>query len=168
MCTILLIVCVLTYLAYKLQSAMSRTEYQLIQETEENKFAASFQWSNKDGFAAAAAVTNFDASGEDIEDPTIGTIKFVIKSWSPDYSGIRFKELKQRPCTEADFDGRGDFWPLQSKFLGYKVYYPKVKCIDEPYHITGYYDADAAENLMVVFDRCNPEERSDCKGEEEY
>ena len=79
---------------------------------EENKFDYSFEWGSKDGFAVAGAVTSFDASGESVEDPTIGTVKFVIKSWSPDFEGLRFQELQQRPCTVADFDGRGDFWPL--------------------------------------------------------
>ena len=40
-------------------------------------------------------------------------------------------------------------------------------CIDEDYEIYGDYDAIIANNLMVVFDRCNTAESSRCATEEE-
>ena len=40
-------------------------------------------------------------------------------------------------------------------------------CIDEDYEIYGDYDAIVAKNLMVVFERCNMAESSQCVTEEE-
>ena len=41
-------------------------------------------------------------------------------------------------------------------------------CIDEDYEIYGDYDGMKASNLMVVFDRCNVAESSQCATEEEF
>ena len=40
-------------------------------------------------------------------------------------------------------------------------------CIDEDYEIYGDYDATTANNLMIVFDRCNIAESSQCATEED-
>ena len=40
-----------------------------------------------------------------------------------------------------------------------------MKCIDEPYTISGHYDSKTASNLMVVYEKCNPEKRK-CKSKE--
>ena len=37
------------------------------------------------------------------EDPEIGELKFVIKSWDDVNSILQFRELKQRKCTPEDF-----------------------------------------------------------------
>ena len=42
----------------------------------------------------------------------------------------------------------------------------KMKCIDDPYEISGDYNSDVAANLQIVFDRCDPEARK-CKSKEE-
>ena len=37
------------------------------------------------------------------EDPEIGELKFVVKSWDVGNTNLRFRELKQRKCTPKDF-----------------------------------------------------------------
>ena len=40
-----------------------------------------------------------------------------------------------------------------------------LRCIDEPFEISGSYDTFTAQNLMVVYEVCNPESRK-CKSQE--
>ena len=55
---------------------------------------------------------------------------------------------------------------MQSKFFktdsdsmkDLKIYGPKMKCIDDDsMSIFGHYDSSSANNLMIVFEKCNPE-----------
>ena len=56
-------------------------DYTLEKAYEENYFPSDEEFSQKDGFYIAAALTTYDGSPESIEDPTIGTLKMYIKSW---------------------------------------------------------------------------------------
>ena len=55
-----------------------------------------------------------------LDDPEVGTLKFVMKTWKSSTSMPEFIELKQRTCTQEDFDTetRGDkrsrygFYPM--------------------------------------------------------
>lgn len=40
-----------------------------------------------------------------------------------------------------------------------------MKCIDEPYEIYGDFNTRTAASLMIVFEKCDPEQRS-CKDNE--
>ena len=40
-------------------------------------------------------------------------------------------------------------------------------CIDEELEIFGEFDSNQAQNLMIVFDKCDPEKRDKCKSEAE-
>ena len=80
----------------------------------------TFKFGLDDGFKVAAAITAFDGDFSVTEDPTVGEIKFYLKQWTDDTSlGLWFTELKQRPCTEADFEGDDAFWPLHEKYAAY-------------------------------------------------
>ena len=67
-----------------------------------------------------------DASLNVVEDPEIGQLKFVMKTWKSSTSAPQFIELKQRQCTEDDFDtdSRGDrrsrygFFPMNEDTKG--------------------------------------------------
>ena len=48
----------------------------------------------------------------------------------------------------------------------FKIFNQKMKCTDEKYQIWGDYNSDDGQNLMVVFERCNPKNRDDCESEE--
>ena len=57
----------------------------------------------------AAAISGYDSKTDPIEDPEIGTIKLMFKSW--DVANIdadetlRFEEIPTRPCKREDFTG---------------------------------------------------------------
>ena len=110
--SIILWVLIIIYSLVNFITLVERSEYQLIQELYEFKFDQTFQFGEDDGFAVAAAITNFDGSELDIEDATYGVLKFVRKSWGTELNGTTFEELDTRKCTEADFNGEGTFWPL--------------------------------------------------------
>ena len=49
-----------------------------------------------------------------------------------------------------------------------KTYGPKMKCMNDPdFALHGNFNTDTAQNLMVVFEKCDRELRYDCKSEEE-
>lgn len=114
----------------------------------------------------AAAVTAY-GDYSDNEDPSIGTLEFYIKGWLDDGSPIKFTKLKTRPCTLEEFSFQSDkvkrdtpFWQIHVKSDSYKDYIPSMKCIDEDYELYGEFETNVAHNLMVVFERCDPEQRT--------
>ena len=131
----------------------------------------------------AAAVTNFDGNQEEIEDPEIGEVKFYLKQWGidDDSPSISFKEVKSRPCEEKDFnpgtrllseseseaESESSFFPVDLFSLkDMNNYSSKMKCLDSTNstEIFGSYNTDKASNFMIVFEKCNREERK-CKSE---
>ena len=100
-----------------------------------------------------------------------------MKTWGSDGSGIMsFIELKQRPCVEEDFkvdEATGvssyGFFDLHETTKMWTTFHESFKCIDEPYDVYGDYNSNAAGNLMVVFDKCDPAKQEDgfCKSEKE-
>ena len=69
-----------------------------------------------------------------------------------------------------DFEGSKEdshFFPTSSvSEYDVQTYGPKMKCIREDYQILGNFNTNMASNLMVVFEKCDPTQRS-CKSEEE-
>ena len=43
-----------------------------------------------------------------------------------------------------------------------------MKCIDEDFSVFGDFNTNIANNLMVVFDRCDPKKRTDCVSDDEF
>ena len=41
-----------------------------------------------------------------------------------------------------------------------------LKCVDEPYENFGHFDTEIASNLLIKFDKCDPEVQK-CKSQEE-
>ena len=61
-----------------------------------------FSMSNKDGgFVVAAA---FVGGSELTPDPEIGELKFILKNWGSSTDDLDFRTLKERSCTEQDFE----------------------------------------------------------------
>ena len=75
-------------------------------QIHENEYETNTTFGYADGFMVAAAVTAFDGSSVDIQDPEVGEVKFYLKSWDVDdvNYGLKFTELKSRLCTRDDFD----------------------------------------------------------------
>lgn len=74
---------------------------------EEHFYPVSEQFTLDMGFYIAAAVTSFDGDHSPIEDPTIATLKFELKTWdiSDNEKGeFKFRELKTKMCEESDFN----------------------------------------------------------------
>ena len=88
---------------------------------EENFYSANETFSVEKGFYLSAAVTKYNGDSSSIEDPTIATLKFYMKSWDiydPSTSGgLEWTEVKTKNCTANDFndiDGsntRSKFYP---------------------------------------------------------
>ena len=67
----------------------------------------------------AAAITAYDGNKEPIEDPEIGTVKLIYKSWdvAADDSGLNFVEVPTRLCTREDFTFSGEESTISSRFF---------------------------------------------------
>ena len=57
-----------------------------MQEVREYEYDHTFEFGFDNGFKVAAAITAFDSNYTETEDPTVGEIKFYLKSWSLDES----------------------------------------------------------------------------------
>ena len=78
-------------------------DYRVQVRDQEYYFEAKEPFGTDDSFYFAAAITSFDRSPLDIMDPTIGSLRFVAKSWntnseSDEEQQLQFKEIKQRNC----------------------------------------------------------------------
>ena len=75
----------------------------------ENFYDMGDSFGSRNGFMVAAGVSDYSSNTEYIEDPEIGTIKLIKKSWdSTDLNGsgaLKFEEIPTRPCTLNDFFG---------------------------------------------------------------
>ena len=93
----------------------------------------------------------------------IGALKFYRKTWSPG-SSTDFYEIPTRPCTRADFDWGEDtdnsealFFEAEKSIMDLENHWRDMICpfdVDEMYG-SGNYDASEAENVMVVFEKCD-------------
>ena len=119
----------------------------------------------------AAGLTAFDGQEESIEDESVGTVKFYLKSWIDESSPVKFTELESRQCSERDFARDADsvegLYPLRAKMTNLKTYSKAMKCLVEPYELWGDYNSDVTQNLMIVFEKCanSPPESEDTESE---
>ena len=139
----------------------------------ENYFTINQAFGTADGFQIGAAVTAYDGDSSSIEDPTIGTLEFYIKEYGVSNNNVTFlQRLSTKPCELNTVDGTNldsSFYPtpqdLEKDLL---TYGPKMKCWnEESLDLFGNFDNSAAKNLLVAFEKCDPEKRNDCKSEEE-
>ena len=139
-------------------------------QTHENMYATNTTFGYSDGFMVAAAVTAFDGSSVDIQDPEVGEVKFYLKNWDVDevnYS-LKFTQLKSRICNRDDLNygnssDESPFFPIsqynQVELAQYGA--GKMRCLDEVENLKlwGDYDTSKASNLMVVFEKCDIKKR---------
>ena len=123
------------------------------------------------------ALIEWDHKGTKIEDPSIGTVKFIMKHYGG-IEGDTFLELESHFCKEKDLpDTQGsnkesNFYNLsENSEPNLLEYGPRFKCLTNPERdlkMFGNYDTSIAANLMVVFDKCNNKTSSvPCKSKEE-
>ena len=118
-------------------------------ETQNDFFDESFTVRPAGGFNIAARVVKYGTFGE-IEDPSIGTVEFYIKSWGNDSAPLKFDKLKTRPCSVSDFQGEEGassesmFYPMHFKSKTFKKYIPDLKCVDEDIEIYGDFNTNIA------------------------
>ena len=126
-------------------------------------------------------ITGYDGSPVDVIDPTIGEIKFYLKTWDsddPELTGTRFEPLEHKMCDTSTFNDENNSNP-SSKFYqllstvanDLRIYGHKMRCLtpeaEKRLNLHGDYDTGKAANLMVVFEKCNPENgKYECQGEE--
>ena len=116
----------------------------------------------------AGAITTADASTEIETDPSIGELKYYLKSWgNPEDQGtVRYTELRTRQCTMADFNDdqnsnpESGFYQLADGYIkDVQTYMRKMLCIideDKPLlRIHGNWNTANLANLMVVFELCD-------------
>ena len=139
----------------------------------ENYFTTNSTFGTADEFQIGAAVTAYDGNKSSIEDVTIGTLEFYIKEFGTEANpGLNFRKVENKPCEFNNVDGTNldsSFYPtLPNSENDILTYGPKMKCINEEgFDLFGNYDTAAAKNLLVTFDKCDPEKRNDCKSEQE-
>ena len=94
-----------SYASYKTIVLNKMEDYKINLATHEFHFGSDSTFSQIDGFQVAAAVTNYDGVSEDIEDTSIGVVKFYLKQWGLNGQvGVSFIEILTRPCQREDFN----------------------------------------------------------------
>ena len=92
-CTLILAIIICVFATIKVITLFNRSDFNVMSETHDYYFDETFQFSSKEGFRVAATVV---APGDtDLKlDPSIGTLKFYLKTWSEqDDETLSFYEL---------------------------------------------------------------------------
>ena len=166
-CSLFIYGVLLSYTINRSFALFNRNDYNILREVQNDYFNEDFEVTTAFGFRVAAAITNLgDAKG--VEDPSIGTLEFYIKSWVND-GPVTLTKLKTRFCREDEFkfsserdddhdngDLEDNFYPIHQKSESFRQYMPNLKCIDEDYNLYGTYNTNISSNLMIVFERCDP------------
>ena len=79
--TILTISIILPYVVWKVTIMVSMTDYKLQIQDFENYYSLDRTFGMEQNFMIAGAITTADTSNEIETDPSIGELKFYIKSW---------------------------------------------------------------------------------------
>ena len=151
---------------------MNREDYNAVTTHIESYFSVEETFGLEEGFNVGAAITSYDGDSRIIEDPTIGTMEFILKEYGPGIKGIKFTTLPNKPCVLNNVNGtvsESDFYPLDKDYEGETITYgPKLKCMNvDKLELLGNYDTAEAKTLMVAFVKCDSKLRNDCKTEEE-
>ena len=117
--SVLTFIIVIAYAGYKFTDLLGYNDYSVMKFELENFYDMRDAFGSENGFLLAAGVTDYSSNEESIEDPEIGTIKLIKKTWdSTDLDGegaLLFEEIPTRPCTSEDFFEESDtsFYPTK-------------------------------------------------------
>lgn len=155
---------VLSYALTEFIIVWNRTSYTILEQSDENSLTyEKFSFGRKNGFAIAAAVVG---STVDDLDPEVGQLKFIMKSWTTSTEELKFIDIPSRPCQRNDFIGSSEvegetsaygFHPMDeatTTIVLESSYH--LRCIEDQYEIKGDFNSNAASNLMVTFEVCDP------------
>ena len=135
--TILLLI---AYGTFKFKALILFTDYNLFEIVQDSFYNDQDEFTTNDGFHVAAGIVDFNA--QYVEDPEIGTLKIIMKSWNYEDKESNgkalFREVKTRPCRQNDFndvDGNNK----ESRFYAtdihsdrsLQLYWKTLKCIDD-------------------------------------
>ena len=103
--SILTILSVLIYAVFKFNSLVNRNDYKVQVYSQENFFEAKDEFTYETGFTLAAGITSYDGNPDDITDPSIGEVKFYMKSFGSGLFTDPFVELETRRCEKDELTG---------------------------------------------------------------
>lgn len=171
--SLLTAIIMIVYSGYKFNEMLSFTDYYYQVSEREVYYDSDAPISTKDGFYVGAAVTTYDSDAGVTEDETIGTIKFFLKRWNvAAQEWLSFTELQTAPCalnsedvlvplapdTITQNEQRSDFFSINPMSeADVSVYGKKLKCPVLHYDLYGNYNTDMGSQLMIVFEKCDPE-----------
>ena len=86
-----------------------------------------------------------------------------------------YEEIPTKPCTQEDFnysDAQNEeskFYPVETQAeKSLKKIGTKMKCITgDKLELFGNFNSEKTKNLRIIFEKCDPEVRDDCKSDEE-
>ena len=167
---------VIAYGAYKLKDVVETNEYKVQLRELRDYYSIDEKFGAEDGLMFAAAITAYDGSPDDIEDPSYGRLVFNYKRWGVN-SEVADTEIETKSCTAEDLND-SDGSNTKSKFFKLKpgdqetldTYWPKFKCIKNPdgLQMWGNFDSLEAQNFQLAFVMCNQATSSvPCKSAEE-
>ena len=105
--------------------------------------------------------------------PDYGTLKVKRFAWSrTSIDPVTEVPIKRCTLDDLSFDD-GDKEGALREFLGQdadiEAYLETLMCIDnEDFMLKGNYESIEGSTLLITLDRCQPEDRSTCKSDEEF
>ena len=122
--SIITLILVLAYGGYKFTDLMEYNDYRLMKVEQENFYDMRDPFGSPDGFMLALGVTDYTSNKEPVEDPEIGIMKLIKKTWdATDLDGggaLSFAEIPTRTCTAEDFfdKSKSSFYPTKETTIG--------------------------------------------------
>ena len=139
LCSILLLVILITFASYKIYILQARKSIDIIQAVKENHFDHTYVFGPEQGLNIAAAV--FDPTDEstfEMIDPSYGRMRFSLESWSrsdDEKAFIDYTEIKSKQCTTEEAvtseSSGSKFWKISESFEApMQTFYHLFQCIE--------------------------------------
>ena len=97
--SLLLAMLLLGYATYKIEGLTLNSDYKTQIHDQRYFYDAADEFTfEEDGFMIAVAITAYDGSSDNITDPEVGELKFVMKTWGDVL--LSFTELPSVPCKD--------------------------------------------------------------------
>ena len=126
------------------------------------------------GLEIAFGLTAFDKDPEMINEPDYATVKAFHKTWTT--NSFDMEKIQTRPCTQKELglgpEGFDDpfsrFYPIFDDYRDwFEFYWQKLSCIDDKVTVHGDYNSHTVSHFQIHLVKCDPDQRTTCKSEEE-